>query len=211
MTEHIALVGDSILDNAKYTYGLPDVVTRLRMILPAGTKATLLAVDGSTTADLDSQVARLPSDVTHAVVSVGGNNAILQMDALDVPVGSTGEALHVFGERVAAFEASYRAAIGGLVGRVPNTVICTIYNPNLQVEEAAQVRVGLMLFNDVILRVAFESHLPVIDLRLVCVESTDFANPLEPSSQGAAKIAQAIVAALDLAGEGHAASRVIVG
>jgi hypothetical protein len=56
-----------------------------------------------------------------------------------------------------------------------------------------------------------EWHLSVIDLRLVCVDPTDYANPLEPSSQGAAKIAKAIASALGFANETPAASMVVVG
>jgi hypothetical protein len=51
---------------------------------------------------------------------------------------------------------------------------------------------GLALFNDVITREAFKRRLPVIDLRLVCSEDTDFANPIEPSVTGGRKIAAAI-------------------
>ncbi len=211
MAEHIALLGDSIFDNGAYTKGLPDVVTHLRRILPDGVAATLLAVDGNTTADLELQVARLPSDVSRAVVSVGGNDAILHLDVLDIPVASTNAALHLFGERAQGFETSYRAALAGILLRVPKTVVCTIYNGNLSGDEAVSARVGLMLFNDAILRVAFEWHLPVIDLRLVCVEPSDYANPLEPSSQGAAKIARAITSALGFATESPATSMVVVG
>jgi hypothetical protein len=57
-------------------------------------------------------------------------------------------------------------------------------------------RVALMLFNDVILRVAFEHHATVIDLRQVCSEKADYANPIEPSGQGGMKIAQAIARAV---------------
>jgi hypothetical protein len=175
------------------------VVTHLRRILPDGTTATLLAVDGSTTTDVREQAAKLPSDVTCAAVSMGGNDAILQADALDVPVTSTRDALVMFGERAGLFEASYRAALAEIVSRVPKTVVCTIYNANLPGNEAALARVGLMLFNDVILRVAFETRLPVVDLRLVCLDPADYANPLEPSSRGAEKIAKSIAAALGFA------------
>jgi len=48
------------------------------------------------------------------------------------------------------------------------------------------------MFNDVILRVAFEHHLPVIDLRLICSEPADYANAIEPSGRGGWKIAEAI-------------------
>jgi hypothetical protein len=211
MAGHIALLGDSIFDNAAYADGLPDVVTHLRAILPAGMTATLLAVDGSSTADLADQLAGLPDDTSHAVVSVGGNDAILNADALHLPVESTGEALRLFGERAAMFEADFRAALAGVIGRVPETTVCTIYNGSLTGDEAASARVGLMVFNDVILRVAFEWHLPVIDLRAVCNDPADYANPLEPSSQGAAKIAKAIAAALALAGKHPAASVVVAG
>jgi hypothetical protein len=57
---------------------------------------------------------------------------------------------------------------------------------------------ALMMFNDVILRTAFERGVPVIDLRLVCTEPSDYANPIEPSGQGGRKIADAIVCALGL-------------
>ena len=194
MPTHIALIGDSIFDNAAYTYGLPDVIGHLRRLVPPGTTATLLAEDGSTTADvLEKQVPRLPSDVTHAAVSMGGNDGILHADLLDIPVASTQEALVAFAERIAIFEASYRKALHEIVQRVPHVAVCTIYTPNLQGPEAVAVRVGLMLLNDVILRTAIEWRLAAIDLRLIVVDPTDFANPLEPSSQGAAKIATSIV------------------
>ena len=40
--------------------------------------------------------------------------------------------------------------------------------------------------------------LDLIDLRLVCNEPQDYANPIEPSSRGGAKIANVIVKALTL-------------
>jgi hypothetical protein len=50
-----------------------------------------------------------------------------------------------------------------------------------------------MVFNDVTLRVAVEFGLPVIDLRFGCSLPADYANPIEPSSAGGAKIARAMV------------------
>lgn len=74
---HIVLLGDSILDNRAYTEGGPDVVSQVQELLPLGSHATLLAVDGSTTEDIPSQVQHIPSDATHLVLSVGGNDAIM--------------------------------------------------------------------------------------------------------------------------------------
>jgi hypothetical protein len=196
VAEHIALLGDSIFDNASYTKGLPDVVTHLRGLLPAGFKASLLAVDGSTTADLGDQLGDIPSDVTRVVLSIGGNNALLNADILNLPVASTQEALLLFGKRVGEFEQSYRAALDTVLERVPNTTVCTVYNGNLPDDQAPSARVALMMFNDVILRAAFHRRLPVIDLRLICSEPSDYANPIEPSGSGGAKIARAIAATL---------------
>jgi hypothetical protein len=66
---------------------------------------------------------------------------------------------------------------------------------NGAIPEAVQARraaVGLTVFNDVILRVAIERRLPVLDLRLICNEPADYANPIEPSGRGGEKIARAI-------------------
>ena len=206
---HVALLGDSIFDNGAYTGGQADVVTHLRRLLPPGTTASLLAVDGATTDDVAArQVARLPHDVTHAVVSMGGNDALHDADALDLPVASTGQALAIFGQRAAAFEARYRRGLAAIVERVPQTTVCTIYNGNLSGDEGALARVGLVFFNDVILRVALELRLQVIDLRLVVTEPADYANAIEPSSLGAQKIARSIVASLGLAGSASAVSRI---
>ena len=53
-----------------------------------------------------------------------------------------------------------------------------------------------MVFNDVIFRLGIESGLPIIDLRFVCSSPSDYANPIEPSSDGGAKIAGTIVNAV---------------
>ncbi|MDJ0570789.1 MAG: hypothetical protein QNJ53_17340 [Pleurocapsa sp. MO_192.B19] len=48
-------------------------------------------------------------------------------------------------------------------------------------------------FNDVIIRQAFQSGIPLIDLRLTCNETQDYANAIEPSSVGGEKIVNAIM------------------
>jgi len=197
VADHIALLGDSIFDNSSYTNGQPDVVSHLRTLLRPGWKASLLAVDGSTTADLPDQLKDITRDVSRVVVSIGGNDALLNADILILPVASTREALLLFGQRVATFEESYRRALAAVLKRVPDTTVCTVYNGNLPDDQAPAARVALMLFNDVILRTAFHWRLSVIDLRLICSEPSDYANPIEPSGSGGEKIARAIWAMLD--------------
>jgi len=211
MAEHVALLGDSIFDNGSYTQGEPDVVQHLREILPNGWTASLLALDGSTTEDLESQLAGLEPSVTRVVVSIGGNDALLNIDLLDLPVASTRYALKLFGQRATLFEGMYRSAIRRVLERHPRVAVCTIYNGNLDESEAGPARVALMLFNDAILRVAFELGLDVIDLRLVCTERDDYANAIEPSGKGGRKVARAIARALGALEEGGSRSRVYAG
>ncbi|MEN3337258.1 MAG: hypothetical protein V7647_934 [Acidobacteriota bacterium] len=193
---HVVLLGDSIFDNRAYTGREPDVITHLRSLLQPSWRATLVAVDGATTEGLASQVRKVPADVTHAVVSVGGNDALGNMDLLSTPARSTADALALFGRRSAAFEADYRRAIRSAAALNCPLTLCTIYNGNLpDAQQAALGRVALMLFNDVILRTAFDIGAAVIDLRLVCDEPGDYANPIEPSGRGGLKIARAVARA----------------
>ena len=193
---HIVLLGDSIFDNSSYTGGDPDVVTHLRALLPAGARATLLAVDGAITGSMPEQVLRIPADATHLVVSIGGNDALGCLDLLDAPATSTADALLLLGKAVDRFEANYRSAVRLALDRGLPTTLCTIYNGAFEEPDlAARARIALMMFNDVILRVALEHHASAIDLRLVCNENADYANPIEPSGQGGMKIAKAIVRA----------------
>ena len=202
MTGRIALLGDSIFDNRAYTSGEPDVITHLRAQLPADWTATLLALDGSTIADVPRQLAGVAPDVTHVVVSVGGNDALLESGVLAERAASVTEALRVIGERAARFERSYRALVDRVAALGRRTILCTIYNGNFQDDWGETARLGLTLFNDPILRVAFERRVDVVDLRLVCTEPQDYANPIEPSGTGGRRIAAAVAAASRVDGDG---------
>jgi len=193
---HVALLGDSILDNSAYTRGEPDVLTHLRTLLPPSWRATLCAVDGATTGTLGSQLPRVPRDATHLVLAIGGNDALGNIDLLTAPVRSSGQALLLFAERLAAFEGAYCSALDRVIALGRAVTVCTIYNGALEPEAATPARVGLMMFNDVILRTAFVRHVDVIELRTICTEPADYANPIEPSGQGGLKIAKAIARAL---------------
>ena len=211
MQPHIVLLGDSVFDNRAYTNGAPDVVTHLRALLPHGWSTSLVAVDGSTAADLGAQLSKVPANATHLVISVGGNDAILNSDLLNLTVSSTAEALDLFGKRQRVFESTYRAAIGAAVGLGRHTTVCTIYNGNLGGDQGRLARVALTIFNDVIFRTAFERGISVIDLGLACTEPADYANPIEPSDLGGRKIAQVIWGSLAEEVNRHPHSRVYAG
>jgi lysophospholipase L1-like esterase len=188
---HLILLGDSIFDNGRYVPGEPDVVRQVQAALPDGWQATLLAVDGATTGSLASQLTRLPRDATHLVISMGGNDALGASHILYAQVPNVAEAVRRLGEAQARFAADYEAALERALATGLPTAICTIYDTPPRPEQAI-IRTALALFNDMITRAAFKRGLPLIDLRLLLNEEADYANPIEPSTQGGAKMADAI-------------------
>lgn len=68
---HVILLGDSIFDNRRYTEGEPDVISQVCRLLPSRSRASLLAVDGSTTEDVPAQAEMVLPDATHIVLSGG--------------------------------------------------------------------------------------------------------------------------------------------
>lgn len=99
-------------------------------------------------------------------MSVGGNDALGVAHLLHTTVRSVAEGLQ--------------------------TAVCTIYDTRHDEPGSSVVRSGLALVNDCITRAAFSRGLDVLDLRVLCADDADYANPIEPSAQGGAKIAGAI-------------------
>jgi hypothetical protein len=205
---HVVLLGDSIFDNSAYTRGQPDVVTHLRRLLPPTWRATLCAVDGTTTRRLAAQLGCVPPDASHVVIAIGGNDALENTDLLSLPVTSSADALMTFADRLAAFERAYRQAVTRAIALGRQTAVCTIYNGALEPERATIARIGLSLFNDVILRTAVDLRLDAVELRSICTESADYANPIEPSGAGGLKIARTIAHLLGLMPDGAPPARV---
>lgn len=194
---HVVLLGDSIFDNKAYVNGGPDVLDHLTRILPEGWQATLCARDGAVAEEVSWQLRDVPPGATHIVLSAGGNDAIGHIDLLDRPATSFGEVLDTFAEVAARFEQRYRQMLAEVTALGLPVIVCAVYNGNLGDPEAQRrAAVALSVFNDVILRAAAVAGHATIDLRLVCDEPADYANPIEPSVRGGEKIAQAIVRAL---------------
>src|SRR4051794_6789751 len=106
---HVVLLGDSIFDNDRYVPGGPSVIEHLRRALPAGWRATLLAVDGSVASGVARQLERLPADATDLVVSTGGNDALGYSSLiLHEPAGSFAEVLSRLAEIRSEFRGEYR-------------------------------------------------------------------------------------------------------
>jgi hypothetical protein len=130
----------------------------------------------------------LPADATHLVVSVGGNDALSHIHLLE----ADHNVLPEIARARAAFAADYRAMLDAILAQGKPTAVCTVYDAVPGLTEAARAALGT--FNDVIVREAARSRVPVLDLRLVCDESTDYSevSPIEPSARGGAKIAASV-------------------
>ncbi len=190
---HVVLLGDSVFDNAAYVAGAPDVIRQLQHRLQAGWKATLLAVDGSVTRDVRRQAAQIPIDATHLIVSCGGNDALGYAGLLNAPARSMTEVLTKLADVGENFRQNYRAMLGMLLDLNVPLAVCSIYNPRFPDPQLQRLAVtAVTVFNDALIREAFARGLPLLDLRLICNEEGDYANPIEPSVQGGEKIAAAI-------------------
>lgn len=189
---HLVLLGDSIFDNAIYVPEAPAVIDHVRHILPDTWKATLIAHDGDVVVNVEGQLARIPQDATHLVISIGGNDALQALGIFSSSVNSVNEALWLFSDIRREFQRSYRAMLWQALSLRLPLVVCTIYDavPGLSVES----QTALAIFNDTIVREANSVQVPVIDLRLICTEAEDYSplTPIEPSNQGGRKIAAAI-------------------
>jgi lysophospholipase L1-like esterase len=194
---HVVLLGDSVFDNSAYVGGGPEVVAQLRERLPNGWRASLRALDGSVVAGVAQQLARIPMDATHLVISAGGNDALGYSSILAAPSRSMAESLGQLADIRDEFRAQYAAAMAAVLQRGLPAAVCTIYDPRYA--DAVQRRLGttaLTIINDVIIRDAVRLGVPLLDLRIICDEDADFANPIEPSSHGGWKIAGAIASLL---------------
>jgi lysophospholipase L1-like esterase len=175
------------------------VAAHLRARLPAAEwTVQLRAVDGSIVSQVPTQLAAAaiePSDVL--VMSAGGNDALGSIELLSDPRPYTFSQMlaHLYKVKE-AFRAAYAATLDALLAYQRPTVVCTVYNPRFD-EELLQhtAEAALSIFNDVIMQEAVRRRVPMIDLRLICTEPAHFANPIEPSNEGGARIAEAIVAA----------------
>ena len=192
---HVVLLGDSVFDNAAYVAGGPDVLSQLRAIAPQGWQASLNARDGSGVRDVYAQLDRIPNDATHLVVSAGGNDALGEAAFLEERAGSVAEVMAKLADVRDQFGTRYRSMLDLVLDRKLPIAVCTIYDPRFPDAHLRRIATAaLSVFNDGITREAFARHIALIDLRLICANDEDFANPIEPSIQGGEKIARAVLA-----------------
>lgn len=194
---HVILLGDSIFDNASYVPGEQPVIDQLRNQLGNSCKATLLAIDGNVTKDVQYQTQNLPDDASHLIISVGGNDALQYSPLLYEPANTVSEALQLLTNAKSDFQSQYNQILKHVMKFKLPTAVCTIYDsiPNLEPFSVT----ALSIFNDVIVREAISANMPIIDLRRTCGDAGDYSDlsPIEPSAVGGQKIVNAICKLLD--------------
>jgi len=128
------------------------------------------------------------------VISIGGNDALRSASILDTPSRSVAESVVQLAGVQTRFQADYAAMIDLVLRRRLPTALCTVYDPRYPDPTQRQVSTtALSVINDPIIREVVRRGLPLLDLRMVCDQDADFANPIEPSVQGGGKIADAII------------------
>ncbi|MEI8371823.1 MAG: SGNH/GDSL hydrolase family protein [Planctomycetota bacterium] len=201
---HIVLLGDSIFDNAVYVHqerGEEPVINQLQTRISPEWTATLVAHDGDVVRSVKEQLKRMPKGASHLVISVGGNNALVQGHILQEPARSMGEALANLARTKADFRRDYREMLQSVCALGKPAVVCTVYDQFSLFNEKdvpgghEVLLAALSVFNDVIIDEAVRARIPVLDLRRICDQSTDYSDisPIEPSASGSAKIAKAIL------------------
>ena len=191
--QHVILLGDSIFDNLAYVGNGPDVIGQLTAALPAGWCAELRAIDGARIADVEAQLRAVSNVATHLVVSIGGNDALHESGVLEQKARSVAEALEKLAAIRERFQHAYARMLDLVAARRLPTAVCTIYEPRFPETTLRRLSAtALALLNDCITREAFSRTLALIDLRLICDCEEDFANAIEPSVRGGAKIADAV-------------------
>lgn len=191
----LVLLGDSILDNWPYTAPAPDTTAHLQQLLGPDWSVVRLAQDGSVISDVRAQMRALGERPALAVLSIGGNDALAHTGLLEPGRTSAIDLLEALLDIAGEFEAAYQRAAQAVKAAAGRTVLCTIYEVQLEPPaDARRARVPLAVLNDRIIRVAARLGVEVLELRAVCTDPDDFVQQIEPSPQGAAKIARAIAA-----------------
>ncbi len=197
----IALLGDSVIDNGAYVGpGEPDMPAQLAERLP-GWEVLARAVDGARAADAlaDLRARPLPPGLP-VFLSAGGNDALQHLGLLTDPAPMPLAAAMVrLGEIRAAFRADFAALLDALAGH--RALVATIYDPAFAAHgdgpEAmlqAPAEAALAAYNDAIQAEALARGLEVLELRRIFTAPQHYADPIEPSAAGGARLAEAVAA-----------------
>jgi lysophospholipase L1-like esterase len=192
----VFLLGDSIIDNGAYLRsGEPDVAQQLQALLPHHT-VIKRAVDGATCADvLEWQTGELEG-ADRIILSAGGNDALQHIDLLEARTATSAkDALVRLWSIREEFQRSHAALLNALALACRPVLVLTVYNPcffghgfDEAYQQAAESAVSII--DDIIQQEARRRSFDVLELRELFHDRADYANPIEPSAIGGAKLAK---------------------
>lgn len=191
--KHFELFGDSMLDNGPYT-GITGCVAQTLAARTEHKTVGLSAVDGDVIQSVESQVDTAPvtnTEHTLAVVSMGGNNALILLEHLMLSRDPR-MMFNLLWKFAEEFQREYERALLHVVGRYHNVCVLNIYHINSTEPRHRLLRVGTKLLDMAIMRVCQHHNVPVIDVMNMFDSPSDYANPIEPSARGSYKIVSAI-------------------
>jgi len=189
---HIVLLGDSTLDNARYLEpGEQSVEAQLeRRCKERGWGMTLLAQDGSTLDDVAcNQIPFIPDCATHIVLSASGNNLLALLNELAAANFSPSALWTAVKDGLREVANSYRRVLQAILACGCHVACCTVYRPNFNhifLRSLASMSLGM--HNTRIREITMDLDVSVVDFASIFDSSEDFANPLELSTQGGAKV-----------------------
>ena len=213
----VALLGDSIIDNKVYVGpGESSVPEHLESL--SDLEFSQIAVDGHTTVDvLQEQIDKIERDTDFIVLSIGGNDLLGYLYLLvdDINKRTFSRNLEIMNSFVEPIRERYEEIVERLTKEQGKVLLCTVYNGDFErgdgyetlevnqeftstygdmfqgIQEAAGVIARV--FNDVVYSTGNKFGVEVLELREIFTESTDYANPIEPSHIGGEKLAKKIL------------------
>lgn len=198
MSKTLVLAGDSVIDNQAYVArNEPDTHEQIQNELGAPWNVHSVARDGAITCQIYEQLARFPmKQATHLSITVGGNDALRLVGLIQSQkVVSLDRILLELAEIRAEFASEYEQMLRSIHTHYPwvKTMVSTIYYPVFPMsKEQSKAVMLLSIFNDVIISLAEIHRLPVVDLRWISTSPSHYANSIEPSALGGARIAERI-------------------
>lgn len=196
--KRIILLGNSIIDNGAYVKSdEPCVTEQLQALRPTDLVARR-ALDGAVCADvLRTQLGDFePND--YIVLSCGGNDALRNIELLDAAFETVSRDVLVrLWELREGFRSDYGALLDVLAATGRSVLAMTVYNPcflgcGMAAEDQQAAESALSIYNDVIQQEARARSFDVLEIRAIFADEADYANPIEPSANGGAKLAAAV-------------------
>lgn len=200
MNTNILLLGDSIIDNKVYLKKNQLSTDEVFKHQFREQRVHMHAVDGAVASHIPSQIDAFlrngnPDEITHILLSAGGNDALKILPTMGDPVTHSFEAFARVGGVLSAFDRDYQDALMLIRKIFKNAEVCvmTVYNGNLKQQypfagiEAFSAS-AISMFNDVIYRNARAHDCKVLELREFFTDQSMYANPIEPSAKGSKAI-----------------------